>query len=733
MAERQQRRLLVLPVVYARIMQQRVAAKSDKEVRFITLDSNREPDQNGFKTKTRFKKWISFYASLLFLHVFLTTELQANNLNANNWLAVNENRDPVVIVEDSYIEHTIEANGNLTVEGDYNLLLNTDLEHLDFVFEYERAVDFQISGVEISIDSGNGYSLPMEVARRSSQSTEAAPQTNGALPYYQLIRGSDRETMQLFYPFEDNSRVRFKISYDLTDGLERYTDLGMIGRFLIVDDLSYRIDHMEAVFYFPMPESEEPIDFLFYTFYRWQNPVAYDLYQGAQTVRVELHDVGQASSFEFVIAYPADSFPGVELTDERPIQGELDQRLANMRQREEAVSLINRLVSRSLIQIVIAMYSLAFIVIASIYVTNIRRGRRNRMLSHQTSPPFGISASGLSFLIRRKVTGQDLFAVMIELTGLGLLTFDKNIFTLAEPDNQYAVLKSDETSANDRSVAVGSADYENTVQDPARDQSAIPEYGAVYDERTGLWALKGRKGVVYLDQIRYVVWKALHDITIDLDGFSPSTLEKMSRKKEYSAIYYRVISDYAKAVKEELQRAELFDKHTSRNLLLIVLVSLYALLSIVLFALTLNWIAWLILVPALALAVLVLNIRSLSLKGHWALHHAYRFRNYLTRFSSLPKVKQPADEVCADCLQYAIAFGCEAPFLDELFQSKTQEELLSASFYRQTGSADLLRSSLATSEKGRQSTLINRMKQRYREGRVDMIGVVFNSKYFNKF
>lgn len=626
-----------------------------------------------------------------------------NDLLAADWANARaaNSQSSLAVVDEAYLEHIMKPNGDLDVREDIEMTITEDMRSLIFIFDYSAAIDLEMTSVTISIDTGEGYSVPVGVQKRTNGVSEAVLNSSELKTTYQLVRSSDQESLHIIQDFVKGSRVKINLSYQLTGAADRYRDAGLLRRYLVVEDFDYQIKHMEAVFIFPPLSSGDAIDFDLYPFYRWQNPLNYEFQTEANQVRVELFDVSARYSFELVVAFPEDTYPLVVMVKDEDILPRLEQQSADIRQREETAGVVSSWFDRSILHIVLILSILALVVAGLIYFSDVMRGRKNKIGPYLKYPPLGISPAGLSFLMRRKVTGQDLYAVMIELVNLGLFNYEKNIFTLATPQ-----LPEDDDAQRDLSPQ----------QDPI----------------TGLWTVYGRKGAVSLDQNRYVIWKALSDVGRDLDGFSPSALEKMSRKNEYSNIYYRFIADYAKACKDELTAKQIFDTHMRRTILLFTMSIVYVVSAVALFILTLQWMAWLILVPAVCMTVLTMNIRSLSGLGHWTLHHALLFKHYLTHFSDLPEVEHPASDVLVTLLIYAISFGCEAEYLDEVYKTHSQEELINLSFYRQTGTLDLFRSSLVTTEKDRQGNLLVKIKQRFREGRVDMIGVVFNSKHFSK-
>lgn len=648
------------------------------------------------KNKGRFRSLLVLVA----LALGLISQLPSSApIQAAQLRALNEKRqtDAMVIVDDAYLEHDMLPNGDLIVNDRMELEISADVNSLSFHFAYSKPVELEIDSLTVSVDVGEGFSIPTTIYTKASAATEA---TNSQVPvasaYYQLVRSSDLETMHLVHSFSKGSRVRVNINYHLMRAADRYSDLGLLRRNLLISEQNYPLRHLEAVYRFPETNSAEAIDFSLYALYRWQNPIKHSYSSQDNEVRLDITDASAGHNFEFVIAYPAERYPDVPLSEDRMIAASLDKMVMDIRQNEAAVGRLSNWLMRYLLQVTILLFALAIFVILSMHVVDVYIGRRNRAGKFYPHPPRGISASGLNFLLRRKVIGQDIYAVMIKLASLGLIHYDKNLFTLIDEEDK-------DTAPADH-----------------------------YDEKRGLWIVFGQKGAVHLRREEYIVYQAVLEIGADMDGFSPAGLQKMSKSSEFSTLYYRVITDYAKAIKDDLQARGLFDKHMKRGLFLISLIILYVLAASLIFAFTLHWVAWLILLPALALALFALNIRSLSREGHWTLHHSSQFRYYLTHFSQLPAAQQPADDVLIDLLIYAIAFGCESDYIDELYKVKTNEELIQISFYRRSGLSDLLRSSLVPTEAGRQMTLANRIKKRYREGRIDMIAVVFNSKHFYK-
>lgn len=648
------------------------------------------------KNKGRYRSGLALIAIAMGLSLLIPSSapIQAAQLKA-----MNEKRQTaaMVIIDDAYLEHDMLPNGDLIVNDRMELEINADVNSLSFYFAYSKPVELEIESLTVSVDAGEGFSIPTSVHTKSTLATDAAnSQVAAATAYYQLVRSSDLETMHLVHSFSKGSRVRVNINYHLKRAVDRYTDLALLRRSLLSSEQNYPLRHLEAVYRFPETNNAEAIDFSLYTLYRWQNPVKHSYLSQNNEIRLEITEASAGHQFEFVIAYPAELYPDVPLSEDRLIAASLDKMLADIRQNEEVVGRLSTWLIRYLAHVIILLFALAILIIVSMHIVDVYIGRKNRAGKFYPHPPRGISASGLNFLLRRKVIGQDIYAVMIKLSSLGLIHYDKNLFTLIDEDD-----KEDRPSAQ-------------------------------FDEKRGLWMVFGQKGAVYLRREEYIVYQGILEIAADMDGFSPAGLQKMSKSSEFSSLYYRVITDYAKAIKDDLQVRGLFDKHMKRGLFLMILILLYVSVAVLIFSLTLHWAAWLILVPAFAMTLFALNIRSLSREGHWTLYHTNQFRYYLTHFSQLPVTKQPADDVLIDLLIYAIAFGCESDYIDELYKVKTNEELIQISFYRNSGLSDLLRSSLVPVEAGRQMNLANRIKQRYREGRIDMIAVVFNSKHFYK-
>ncbi len=641
-----------------------------------------------------------------FLIVWLAAfmNLFATVVHADDWVMryAADSQMPIAIIDEVYLDHQVKSNGDVEVIEDITMTINSDMTSLIFIFDYSRAINLEMTSVNLSVDKGEGFSVPADVPRRGSDTKETV--SNAVLPSttYQLVRSSDQNSLHILDNFQKGSRAKIRLSYALTAVSDRYSDAGILRRYLVDDDFSYPIQYMKARFNFPPSENGEPVDFTIYPLYRWQRPLNYKLFESNLEVGVELFEVPAHSSFELVLAYDQDAYPAVLMTDDSPVLPGLDRELNEIRQRQMTIGAVSGWLEDSILYIVSALALLAIIIVSAFYFMDVMRGRRNIIGPRISHPPLGISPCGLSFLMRRKVTGQDIYAVLIELVSLGLFNYDKNIFTIAEP-----VIAEDISSSSD-------------------------DISPRFIEESQTWLVYGRKGAVCLDQNQYIIWKSMCDLGRNLDGFSPAVLEKMSRKNEFSGIYYRFIADYAKAVKDELAAKGLFDKHLRRTILLTLMSALYLILAVFFFVMTWNWLAWLILIPGICLAVLTLNIRSLSGTGHWTLHHSILFKRYLTSFSTLPAVQRPPVDSLISLLIYAISFGCEAEYIDELYKTFSQDELIAVSFFRRTGMVDLLRSNLATPEKDRQTILFRNMKQRFREGRVDMIGMVFNSKHFFK-
>lgn len=603
----------------------------------------------------------------------------------------------MVVVDEAYLEHDLLANGDLIVNDRLELSINADVSSLVLYFSYSKPIELEIDSLTLSVDNGSGFSIPVNVPAKSAQASDVFQNSTGTVqPYYQMVRSSTQESLHLSQAFPKGTSVRVNVNYHMKRAADRYSDLGLLRRNLLVSDQNYPVRHLEAVYRFPVEQNSEAIPFTFYSLYRWQNPISHQYTSQNNEVRLEIMNAPAGKQFEFIIAYPAELYPEVPLTEDQVIAETLGRQVEEIRQHEEAVGQVSTWLKRYLFRLTILLFAIAVLVIITMHSVDVSIGRRNRQGKYFPNPPRGISPSGLNFLLRRKVIGQDIFAVMIKLCSLGLVNYDKNLFTLVEPNQP----------------------------------TKRPE--PYFNEQSGLWIVHGSKGAARLRAEEYIVYKTMLEIGADMDGFSPAGLQKMSKKREYSSIYYHVITDYAKAIKDDLQERGLFNKHMKRGLFLITLIILYVLVAILVFGFTLHWAAWLILIPALALALFALNIRTLSREGHWTLHHTNLFKYYLTHFSDLPRVKQPADDVLVDLLIYAIAFGCEADYIDELYKVRTNEELIQVSFYRQSGLSDILRSSLASAEGQRQVNLANRIKKRYREGRIDLIAVVFNSKHFYK-
>lgn len=627
---------------------------------------------------------------------FSTLMIPYRLASATNLKQITDNRqtEAAIIVDEAYLEHDVLTNGDLLVNEQVELTINADTNSLVFYFAYSKPIDLSVRSVTLSIDSGDGFSIPVQVPAKSSLSNDLQQNNSSPQPYYQMVRSSNQESIHIVNSFGKGQKIRLSMNYELIHAADRYADLGLMRRFLVSDELSYPVTHLEAVYRFPDAVNGTNLAFQIFPLYRWQNPVEHQYFMSNQEVHIELRNVASNARFEFVIGFPADVFPDIPLTEDINIEDQLKAEVAEIRQNQAAIGRVSSWLQRNLIRLVVLLFLIAVFVILTIQTLDISLGRRNREGRFFPNPPRGISPSGLNFLLSRKVIGQDIFAIMIKLCSLGLIQYDKNLFTLP--------------------VGV--------------DTMPAPHF----DELAGNWVVYGQKGAVRIDASQYIIYKSLVDIGGELDAFSPAALQKMSKTKEYSTLYYRVITDYAKSIKDDLQQRGLFDKHMKRGIFLAILILMYVLTAVITFIFTWHWMSWLILLPAVMLALLAQNIRTLSREGHWTLHHTVRFKYYLTHFSELSRTKQPADDVLVDLLVYAIAFGCEADFIDELYKARTNDELISISFYRQSGLGDLLRSSLASAEGQRQTNLASRIKQRYREGRVDLIAVVFNSKHFYK-
>lgn len=627
------------------------------------------------------------------------------NVTAANWALINqgEQQSSVIDITEAYLEHNFSSDGTLYVNDQMEFIVNQEMQSFVIHFAYGQAASLEITQVMLSMDTGDGFSIPKEVLKQNGEQT-TDPEL-GLEAQYRQVRSSTEESFHLITVFPKGSKVRVSVHYQVKAAVERYQDLGVIRRTLVDEREHYQLDHLEAVFLFPDPAGGIPLNFTLYPLYRWQNPVSYNIATGKNEVRLELFNASGKTPFELVLGYPEAAFPDIPVTEDRLIQVELDKQLQDIQTREETIDRLSGWIDQYALFIVIALLLAAAMVILVVYAIDLWQGRQGRLHFFYQYSPLGISPSGLSFLLKRKVTGQDIYSVFIELTAKGILQYEKNVFSLAGPalDEEGNELGEPLISKEDR-----------------------------YNEHTNRWTVYGRKGAVQLDQASYVVYLALEELGLNQEGVTPSQLEKMSRTREYSTLYYKVLADYAKAVKEELSEKGLFDKHMRRGLLFFVLIVIYVAITITLFVLTWNWLFLLIFIPAIAMTMISLNIRSLSSDGHRALHQALGFKRYLSMFSSQDPVQRPADDVLVYLLVYAIAFACEDEYLDEVFKTHTQEELYNLGFYRQSGSFDLMRSSLASQEKDRQSTLLSRMKKRYREGRLFMIGVVFNSKHYHK-
>lgn len=643
--------------------------------------------------------------SLFVLGLFVFCLCIGSGINADERNPLNlDSESAPARIDDALMTHTVMENGDILVQESIDLTIHSEMSSLVLVYDFSQAINAEMTALSMSIDTGEGYGMPIDVTRKNGESEDRTNVQSSQTPKYQLIRSSGRESLHIIYSFRKGSLVKLNLAYSLTGALDRYPDAGLLRRYIIDDEFDYPITHLKAEFLFPEGSSDESIDFESYPFYRWQKPVRYSITEERRAVSVEVFDVPANYGFEFVLAYPESLFMSVPYTENSDILPSLDQELEEISRREQAVGAVSSWFDQSFFYIAVVLAALAFLVAATIHFTDVMRGRRDKLGPYMKYPPLGISLSGLSFLVKRKVTGQDIYAVMIALVGMGLLHYDKNIFVLAEP----------------------------VLPDGLSEEEAEALLQPSFDSLTGRWMVFGRKGAVYLNPHQMIVYKHMRDLNRTLDGFSPAVLEKMSRTHEHSSTYYRFIAEYAQSVKDELAAKGLFDKHLRRTILLSLMSVLYVVLAIVSFVLTLSWFSWLILIPGVLMGVLTLNIRSLSGIGHWTLHHTLMFRRYLTRFASLPAVEQPPTDSMITLFTYALALGVEAEFLDELYKIKTHEELIGISFYRLTGTADLMRATLADTEKDRQSSLETKMKQRFREGRVDMIGMVFNSKHFSK-
>lgn len=299
--------------------------------------------------------------------------------------------------------------------------------------------------------------------------------------------------------------------------------------------------------------------------------------------------------------------------------------------------------------------------------------------------PAGISRSVFAWLIRDRVTGDALYATLIDLTASGLLRYNDGEYRLTKPEERGV--------SNDRDEAA--------------------ESGRGSSDRATL-----------------ALYIRLRELFGELPGFTTEQLQQLATERETRQAVAAVIGAYGAAVTAELEAGGLLRPQRRRQLLYVLSAALLLVLIVALALLSRQWLPLLLLPFVLLLIVAASRVRHLSAAGYQSLAVCRAYLRGLER--GREKNETTGSQAQLERFLDALSVGAEEAWLRRHGERSAAEGGLSPAFYRQIGSRELARRLLtAPASPAERRAVAGRLARRCYKGRMDMMAVHIRSHIVN--
>ncbi|MDI9497386.1 MAG: DUF2207 domain-containing protein [Bacillota bacterium] len=299
--------------------------------------------------------------------------------------------------------------------------------------------------------------------------------------------------------------------------------------------------------------------------------------------------------------------------------------------------------------------------------------------------PAETSRSVFAWLIRGRVTGDALYAALIDLTAMGLLRYNEGIYHIVTPAER------------------GGPNPETEKEENRRGSS---------------------------DRATLELYARLRELLGGLAGFSTEQLQQLATERGTRQTMATVLAAYGAAVTAELEAAGLLRSQRRRQLLYVLSAVLLLVLLVALAILSRQCLPLLLLPLVLLICAAAGRVRHLSAAGYQRLAGCRAYLRGLERGCAENEAVDSQAQL--DHFLDALSVGVEDAWLRRYGGRSAAEGGLSPAFYRQIGSRELARRLLAAPASPEERKAVSgHLARRCYKGRMDMMAVHIRSHIVN--
>ncbi|MDI9469748.1 MAG: DUF2207 domain-containing protein [Bacillota bacterium] len=305
--------------------------------------------------------------------------------------------------------------------------------------------------------------------------------------------------------------------------------------------------------------------------------------------------------------------------------------------------------------------------------------------------PEGVSRSLFAWLIRDRVTGDALYAALLDLTAAGLLGYNNGEYRFMQPEEP------------------------EEPEEPGR--PGEPEGACAGGREIG-------------DRATLELYRVARKVFGELPGFTTEQLQQLATAYETRQELAAVLAAYGAAVTAELEAQGLLRRQRRSQLFYLLSAAVLLVVLIALTVLSGQGLPLLLLPLVLLLVVAASRVRHLSAEGYRRLGACLAYLRGLER--GREGNEAAGSQALYDRFLDALSVGVEDAWLRRHGERSAAEGGLTAAFYRQVGSPELARRLLtAPASSAERKAVTELLAKRCFKGRMDMMAVHIRSRIVN--